>query len=567
MTLTTVQRPDLLSLWWRPAPIETDLDNEMARAQQHHAVSQLPQMALASFFAALTVIAITMFTVETWKVAIWGTLGLAMGLGQYLGWRGFRNRPLPERVSGRFLRKIELTSLLYGFVWGSVILFLRPNGDLVSFAFLFSLQAGMVAGLGSLLAPLPRVTCRFGFAAMMPGFVMGLVIGEQATIMLSVMAVVFLVSLAAGSINSYHHLAKMVASLLQARDAKRDLTDAIESLNDAFSIYGPDGDIILANTRFQGWFPEGEDTSGGLADEPYRLEDGRWVLRTDRPTRKQGRVVIHTDVTTLKDRERELISARAEAEKADEAKSRFLTSMSHELMMPLNIVLGFSKLMMRDSNIRLSEADISEYAENIYRSGDHLLRLTRDIIDYSKIGMDKYLLEREAVDVSELIDEAVHLTEVYHDIQGCGRFDVKIAPELSKINVDPFAMKRVLTSLFSNSVKFGGTEHRVEVRAGLTANGQPFISARDFGPGIPDHHLENVFEAFYQIDRNPTQSKGGTGLGLTLARHITRLHGGDVMLMSHEDGGLSAAVFLKAESVQRPGQLLMPMQIDSATAA
>ena len=549
----------LQALLRSPKPVETDRENEIARAQQEHAVNQMPLMAMSSAFAVIAVSTVMIFDAEPWKVAAWALLGTAMAALQYVGWQRFRGRPMPQRVSGRFLRKLELTAMAFGLVWGGAMLLLPSADDFPRYIFIFAMQLGMVAGLSNLLAPLPRVTIRFGFAAALPGFVISLVIADEVTIMLAVMAVVFLVAMVAGSINSHGQLARMVSSLMEAGDARRDLTDAIESLNDAFSVRGPDGRLLLANARFRDWFPNVEDASEGMADEPYRIADGRWVLRTDRPTAKGGRVTIHADVTVLKNRERELIAARSEAEKADEAKSRFLNSMSHEFMMPLNIILGFSKLMKEGSNIRLSKGEITEYATNIYRSGDHLLRLTSDIIDYSKMGLDKYLLNREIVDVSELVDDAVRLTEMHHDLERGARIQVRIGPEIGSLAADRFAMKRIVTALLSNAVKFSGPGRPIRLRVGLTALGQPYILVRDFGPGIAESQLEKVFEAFHQVNRDPVNARGGTGLGLTLCRHLVRLHGGDVHLKNHDTGGLSAVVLLP-KAVHKPAERPEPAE-------
>lgn len=553
------QNINFLDLLLPAKQIETDLDNGVVRAQQEHAVSKLFLMSVASFWASIAVIILSMLYVPLWRVLLWGSFGLFTAALQYVSWRRFKGRKAPDRVSGKFLRKIELSAIFYGIVWGVITILLRRENDLISYVYLFTIQAGMVAGLTSLLSPLPRVALRFAAASLMPSIVIGFATGSVEMILLSCLSIVLIGSLIAGSINSYSQLRDTISSLLEARDARRDLTDAIESLNDAFSIHSSSGELVLANERYRSWFAHGDDASEAMADEPYRINDGRWVLCTGRPTSNGGRVTIHTDVSALKNRERELIAARSEAEKADDAKSRFLSTMSHELLMPLNIVLGFSKLMMQDSNIRLSDAEVAEYADNIYRSGDHLLRLTRDIIDYSKIGLDKYLLDREAVDIAVLLTECIHLTEMHYEIADKSNIDVKIGPEIGDLLLDRFAMKRAITSLLGNAVKFAGTEGRIIVRVGLTAKSQPYVSIRDFGPGIPESQLGKVFEAFHQLQREPSQSKGGTGLGLTLCRHLTRLHGGDVHLKSHGENGLSAIILLPADAhrqkpVSRPVQ-------------
>lgn len=537
-----------------PAPADS-LQQDVYREQQLTVVRHQLSMGLINIFNGMLVAAGAATKVPLTNVLIWYTPIFLMGLVQILSWLKMRNAPPPKRVTGSYLRKAEIATLFVGTVWGSASLFLSGDGEAAHLIFVWMMQAGMAAGLTSLLSPVPRITARFAFACLIPVTVINFARGGDYSLTIAILGLVFLAALVHGSINSYEQLRSIVATVHESRQARENLADAIESSNDAFAFYNSDEQLLIANARHRHWFGNDKPQfQTGEESVPVLLKNGRWLMRSSRETGKGGAVVVHTDITALKTRERELIEAQREAVEADAAKSRFLSTMSHELRTPMNIILGFSKLMKGDSKIRLSETDIREYSDNIHTSGTHLLKLINDIIDYSKVGLDRIAINPTEVDTKALLTEAITLAAGFENQSTLDTFDVAVSSKLSTLMADETALKRILINLITNAIRFNREGKKVIIRAGLDAEGQPFIAVRDFGCGIAESKLERVFEAFYQGDSNLDRQYGGTGLGLTLCRHLARLLSGDVELKSRLGVGTTAVLTLPKSALVGDGQ-------------
>jgi len=195
---------------------------------------------------------------------------------------------------------------------------------------------------------------------------------------------------------------------------------------------------------------------------------------------------------------------------------------------------------------------VREYADNIHASGTHLLKLINDIIDYSKVGLERLPVHPVDLDTKGLLSEAITLAAGFEDKVAAGDFDVGISPKVSKLHADETAMKRILINLVSNAVRHNPEGKKIVIRAGVDTDGAPFIAIRDFGRGIPEEKLEKVFDAFYQADGDFDREHGGTGLGLTLCRHLARLMAGDVVLKSRVGVGTTAILTLPPSSIGRP---------------
>lgn len=511
---------------------------------------QLLPMALINFFAGLLVMAAVFNDVGLIPCAAWFSVIFVGSILQLSGWLKYRKLDEPERVSGRYLRKGEWGCLIAGTLWGlSAILF--GGDDANQQYFLHFMQGGMSAGVVSLLSPLPRHVIRFIVPCLLPTIVAPLFSSGEFVIVTSIMLTVFLIALLNSSFVSYKMLTATVRRTRESLTARKNLEDAIEATNDAFAFFADDGELMLANKRHHDLIGEG----GALlanGEESYGVDtikrEGRWLLQSRHKIPEGGAVLVHTDVTALKMRERELVEARKEAEEADQAKSRFLSTMSHELRTPLNIILGFSRLMASDSKVKLNWDEVAEYSDSINESGTHLLHLIDDIIDYSKVGLDRFLLEPSPVDIRGLLSKTVALAANFEHIKDLSDFDVQISPALGMIRADEAVCQRIIMNLLNNAIQFRGTDRRIIVRAGLNSDGCPFVAVRDFGNGIAEKELERVFDAFYQSDNGLDRGNGGTGLGLTLCRHLAQLHDGEIVLKSRVGVGTTAMFVLPKET-------------------
>lgn len=527
-------------------PASTLVDAKMLREMQTQFVRLMIPMALVNFANATAVALSYLAVVEFWRIVLWYTLICGFCGVQLLAGRRLNRGRTPDKVSGKLLRKAERSAIFLGALWG-VLPFVFDDPSHLSNLFLNFVIAGMSAGTVAILGPVCRISVRFLFGAIPPLFLANALGTSPYSVSISVLTTALIFAVVVGATRNAHHVREMIRREVEAETARQQMLDAIESTRDAFAFFDKNDRRILANSKHIQLIgdeirqPDSESMTFGSVTIK---QSGRWLMQARYPTPDHGYVVVHTDVTDLKMRERELVEARKEAEEADAAKSRFLSTMSHELRSPLNIILGFSRLMASDSRVELSREDVAEYSDSIKQSSAHLLNLIDDIIDYSKLGLDKFLLDPAPVDVHDLLDRTVSLAASFAQLGSTRDFDIQIAPELSSLRVDEAVCRRIVMNLLSNAIRNRGEDPRIIVRVARSREGHPFISIRDFGAGIPESQLEQVFEAFYQIDRPGWVEYGGTGLGLTLCRHLARLHNGDVVLKSRLGVGTTATVVL-----------------------
>jgi signal transduction histidine kinase/CheY-like chemotaxis protein len=233
----------------------------------------------------------------------------------------------------------------------------------------------------------------------------------------------------------------------------------------------------------------------------------------------------------LADQLHSLGKTQERAEAASEAKSRFLATVSHEIRTPLNGVLGMADLML-DTALNPEQAN---YAQAIKTSGEALLTLIEEILDFSRIEAGKLDIVEDAVELTPLIESVVEL--LAPRAQGKGiEIASFIAPDLPDlIASDATRLRQIVTNLAGNAVKF--TENG-GVGVYVTRRGADLsIAIKDTGPGIPAARLGAIFEEFEQVDGGHNRKHGGTGLGLAISRRLARLMGGDVTASSVEQMG------------------------------
>jgi PAS domain S-box-containing protein len=224
---------------------------------------------------------------------------------------------------------------------------------------------------------------------------------------------------------------------------------------------------------------------------------------------------------------------------ASRAKSDFLAVMSHELRTPLTTVMGYADLLLAGVPQPLEDKS-QVYVERIRAAAWHLLGIIEQILIYARIEGGREQLHPQRVNVPELMREAAALIEPVAAEKGLG-FQVLPAPD-AFLETDPNKLRQILLNLLSNAVKF--TESgRVTLEAQVEGRQVTFI-VRDTGIGIAAEHVQKVFDAFWQVDQSSTRHVGGTGLGLSVARRLTRLLGGDVSVQSREGEGTTFRVEL-----------------------
>ena len=247
-------------------------------------------------------------------------------------------------------------------------------------------------------------------------------------------------------------------------------------------------------------------------------------------------IAVFPDATARRQYENQLKEARDEAIKANKAKSRFVASMSHELRTPLNGVIGMTQLLEK-TELTPTQAD---YLAACRTSGETLLTVIGDVLDFSKMEADKMELEPQETKLIPFVESIVRATSLQ---QGTRHVDLAsfVDPRLSRsVMVDCDRLRQVLFNLIGNAAKFTA-QGSITVTAQCKEVTEQYADVRfvvsDTGIGIPEDRIDRLFEAFEQSDSTTTRQFGGTGLGLTICRQITELMGGQIHAQSVEGQG------------------------------
>ena len=277
--------------------------------------------------------------------------------------------------------------------------------------------------------------------------------------------------------------------------------------------------------------------------EPYettlrlRSSDGdyRWILARAVPVRDAAGHVLRwigsaTDVETQKRTEEELRAAKEEAERANRAKSEFLSVMSHELRTPLNAIGGFVDLVEMGVHGPVTAAQ-AQALGRVRQNQGHLLGLINDILHYAKIEAGHLELVLGPVRVIELFGDTAALLEP--QIGAAGLECVITCDPALTVRADRDRVTQILLNLISNAVKFTPEEGRIEV-VGEEAGGWASIRVRDTGRGIPVEMVQRIFDPFVQVrdGGGRDSSRQGVGLGLAISQELARSMGGDLSVES-----------------------------------
>ncbi len=250
----------------------------------------------------------------------------------------------------------------------------------------------------------------------------------------------------------------------------------------------------------------------------------RTSVRLDAANRARAAVQDERDDLLVRER-----AARAEAERASRLKDEFLATLSHELRTPLNVILGWAH-MVRVSGGRSDEA--LHAAAIVARNGQMLARLVDDLLDVSRIATGRLHLELKPVDLVRLVAAAVDGIRAEAEARGI-RLVQRLEGPPAVVLGDAGRLHQVATNLLSNALKFTPPSGTVEVTV-HRREGAVELTVHDSGAGIDPLFLPHVFDRFRQQDATSTREHGGLGLGLSIVREFTELHGGSVM--AHSEG-------------------------------
>lgn len=243
----------------------------------------------------------------------------------------------------------------------------------------------------------------------------------------------------------------------------------------------------------------------------------------------------------------QLSLAQEQSEMAHKAKNAFLANMNHELRTPLNAIIGFSEIMSAKLFGDLSDR-YAEYAEAIHASGDQLLGVIDQVLDFARIEAGKLEISEGRTSLSAIVDTALRSVRDQAENEQIELSQSMPARPLS-VRGDRTRLSQVLINLLSNAVKFTPSGGRVSVCAELEDSGGLCITVADSGIGMSAEEIEWAFEHFQQVDNSFSKRFAGIGLGLPLARQFAELHGGTLSIESEPDKGTKVMFRLPANRV------------------
>ncbi len=347
---------------------------------------------------------------------------------------------------------------------------------------------------------------------------------------------------------------RMVEKVAKLQVEVEELRSILETATDGVVVIGADGDIRSMNRSASALFNYDEQETRGkpfvmlFAHESQKavldylqglsghgvasvLNDGREVIGREAAggfvplfmtmgqlTSSNGYCAVIRDITQWKRTEEELRNAKGAAETANAHKTDFLARVSHEIRTPLNAIIGFSDMMASERFGPIGHPRYIEYANDIGRSGRHVLDIVNDLLDISKIEAGEMDLDFASVGLNEAISEAVALVQPQANSQ---RVIIRTALSQSVPDVvaDLRSIKQIALNILSNAIRFTPSGGQIVVSTSYEANGSVVLRVRDTGIGMTRSELDQAMKPFRQVSSTQSRHRGdGTGLGLPLTK-------------------------------------------------
>jgi signal transduction histidine kinase len=378
---------------------------------------------------------------------------------------------------------------------------------------------------------------------------------------------------------------EMNESKERAEQAETLLTDAIECVSEAFVIYDKEDRLVLCNDSYRKLYPlttrymfpgikfeellryglavgEYKDAIGReeqwLAERLQQHQrtsgavenvrsDGRHIMTIERRMTSGGIAGLRIDITNLVQTREALEKALEKTEAASQAKTLFLANMSHELRTPLNAIIGFSQIIRDQIMGPIGKPVYADYAKDVCDAGEHLLEIINNVLDASRVEVNKFDLKEETVEIGELVQSAIQTVRVQAGKKSIA-LEQRLPEEPVGLRADTLRLRQVLINLLANAVKFTPEGGRVTLSFEASPAAAVFAVA-DTGIGMSPDEIAVATEPFRQIENALVKRHEGIGLGLSLAKHMTEMHSGTLEIISEKGVGTTVRVVLPPELI------------------
>jgi len=301
--------------------------------------------------------------------------------------------------------------------------------------------------------------------------------------------------------------------------------------------------------RFSRIRPDGKPVYLSVRGKPFYDEGGKFL----------GYRGTGQDITALVMAEKNLKAERDRADSANQAKSEFLATMSHDLRTPLTAIIGFSEIMRQGIHGPLGDPRYDEYLERVHQNSQRLLLLINDILDLSRIERGQYTLSEGWIDMADEIDSSRRRCAPEVVTAASENITIDIVENAQQLFGDSRAVSQILDNLLSNALKYSDEEVEITVRWSMGSEGNGVLSVEDTGHGIAEDQLEAIMLPFVRgvdgagdINQRAGTSEG-TGLGLYIISKLADLHQARVSIDSVEKEGTKATVVFPAARL-RPAE-------------
>jgi len=245
-------------------------------------------------------------------------------------------------------------------------------------------------------------------------------------------------------------------------------------------------------------------------------------------------------------RQEEIINSQKEELKYNKIKTQFFSNLSHEIKTPLNLIFSALQILARSLNKKGFYKE-TKYLNIIKQNSMRLLKLSNNIIDLTKIGVDNYEINFGLYNIVSIIEQIVASTESYileqnKSICFHSDFDEEI------IKCDPFSIERIFLNLISNAIKFTDDGDKISINISEQGGDRILITVRDTGVGIKEEKINIIFDHFRQADESFSRRAEGSGIGLSIVKSLVELHGGTIHLESEYGRGTEFFVSLPVEN-------------------